>query len=528
MKIQATVINTLQNKDPTHPSVITVLTSPNISTRFVKCFTRKLAFVLNKSVFSLLSQDNNLVFGFPTHPKEIYPETFRHHSITIIRNDIERYFKFHGKALIVHDITEFEKEEDLMVFHGICDNYHAVDPRATIIFPVRIPANMYKNMEPSVASTANLVLTKAWSNILVEDSVPALVARVADTVILLEKEDECRDSRMYENEDGFQTETNHSFPMSAVSLNNTDNFSCTNALPFYFQMNKINDLVPSKQAVRNSTLIQSKVNLDSKPAIYQSRTDSNENIFNHTDTPNRLTEMIKDFKNTLSQTKPITVEMELNLTTKSTHETNKDEIFNDFVRSSNESKQLNAKSHTSTPPKRNTQQRSQKTVKASQSSNLKTPGTMIKPVKIKQKDSEFIKKTNDYLPGTAPERSPRTIRNQNGKHNSKIDKADKISTLQPPQPYKHIKPRNKNMGKRMKNEKLKDKTLDKNDKKLRTDGIFSKYHASKYDQKPGYYKTSQNAKYSNKNQKSRNSRKNNKQSNRHKTKANKKRSRNKN
>lgn len=85
-------------------------------------------------------------------------------------------------------------ESDLLFFHGLCDNYKAVDKRATILFPLQVPPEVYEKYEWEHARAGDIstdLLNTAFSKVISADSGPALVARIADAVVLLNDGDTC-------------------------------------------------------------------------------------------------------------------------------------------------------------------------------------------------------------------------------------------------------------------------------------------------------------------------------------------------
>lgn len=170
---------------------------PDMDYQFGECFSNKIALALNEAIQPKLSKsDADFIAGKSAQNLiSINYQTFREQSITQIRRDIESYLKAHGKALVINDIDKIRKKDHLMVFHGLCDNYHAVDVRATVLFPVEVPEITYKNFEWTrfrAGAIANEIFKTSWKNVIEDDSIAALVARVADTVILLNEGDECK------------------------------------------------------------------------------------------------------------------------------------------------------------------------------------------------------------------------------------------------------------------------------------------------------------------------------------------------
>lgn len=117
-------------------------------------------------------------------------------SITAIRADIEVYLKSKGKAVLALDIDKFTKEQDLLTFHGLCDNFKAVDKRATVLFPVVVPPEIspgkYEWSHARAGDISSDLLNSAFRKVVGADTGPALVARIADAVILLNEGDDCK------------------------------------------------------------------------------------------------------------------------------------------------------------------------------------------------------------------------------------------------------------------------------------------------------------------------------------------------
>jgi len=82
----------------------------------------------------------------------------------------------------------------LLIFHSLCDNYAAPDKRATFIFLVPVPKPFYDKIQWNYEGASDIsynVLDAAWKSVSSDDSRPATIARVAATVLLLQKGDYC-------------------------------------------------------------------------------------------------------------------------------------------------------------------------------------------------------------------------------------------------------------------------------------------------------------------------------------------------
>jgi len=187
IQLIASISETMKKTEPTHPAVITVLFPPTVSEDFALCFARKVGNIVNKAVAPYY---NNIT----AKVREISTSSFSSSSITDFRSDIEEYFKTQGMAVITLDIDQFKSEENLIVIQGLCDSYHAVFKRATYLFPLQVPQHIFDKFDwihERGGDIANDVLTEVWKNTLSPDAGPALVARVADSVIVLKEGDQC-------------------------------------------------------------------------------------------------------------------------------------------------------------------------------------------------------------------------------------------------------------------------------------------------------------------------------------------------
>jgi len=82
----------------------------------------------------------------------------------------------------------------LHIFHSLCDNYAAPETRATFLFLVPVPKHVYEKIQWNYEGASDIsydVLDAAWKSISSDDSRPATIARVAATVLLLQKGDHC-------------------------------------------------------------------------------------------------------------------------------------------------------------------------------------------------------------------------------------------------------------------------------------------------------------------------------------------------
>lgn len=141
----------------------------------------------------LFSRTLNLTM---TPPVKILDKTYFNNgnSITAIHEDVESYFMKGGKAVIVHSVDELDMEEHLLFFHSFCDNFKAPDKRATFFFIVPVPLNIqrkYSWNQMFAADISNDVLNRAWKEVISDDSRPAMISRVAATVVLLNDGDSC-------------------------------------------------------------------------------------------------------------------------------------------------------------------------------------------------------------------------------------------------------------------------------------------------------------------------------------------------
>jgi hypothetical protein len=178
----------MKKTEPIHPAVITVLFPPSMSEDFATCFVRKVGNVVNKAVAPYYDSP-------PAKIREISAATFESQTISNFRTDIEAYFKRQGTAVITLGIDQFKSVDNLNVIQGLCDSYHPVYKRATNLFPVQVSKEIFEKYDwihERGGDIANDVLNEAWKTTLSVDSGPALVARVADAVILLNEGDECK------------------------------------------------------------------------------------------------------------------------------------------------------------------------------------------------------------------------------------------------------------------------------------------------------------------------------------------------
>ncbi|ODM98303.1 hypothetical protein Ocin01_08374 [Orchesella cincta] len=191
IQLIASSSETLKKTEPNHPAVITALLPPSMDADFASCFLTKVGNVINKAVAPILKGKDKS----PAAVMQINAVSMSENSITQFRTEVEGYFRNEGKVLLVSDVDKVKSETQLFVFHGLCDSFHAVDKRATIFFAVRVPQDLYEKYEwihSRGGDIVNDVLTEAWKNTLSPDSGPAMVARVADAVILLNEGDQCK------------------------------------------------------------------------------------------------------------------------------------------------------------------------------------------------------------------------------------------------------------------------------------------------------------------------------------------------
>ncbi|CAL8143742.1 unnamed protein product [Orchesella dallaii] len=191
IQLIASSSETLKKTEPGHPAVITALIPPSMDAEFASCFLTKVGNVINKAVAPILKGKDMP----PGAVKKVNAVSMSENSITQFRSDVEGYFHNEGKVLIVSDVDKVKSEDHLFVFHGLCDSFHAVDKRATIFFVVQVPQELFGKYEWNHSrggDIVNDVLSEAWKTTLSPDSGPAMVARVADAVILLNEGDECK------------------------------------------------------------------------------------------------------------------------------------------------------------------------------------------------------------------------------------------------------------------------------------------------------------------------------------------------
>lgn len=167
-----------------------MLLPPSLERDFVSCFLKRVGNVVNQAVGPILQ-------GFRKKPaavREIDPSTFTKTSISEFHSAIKNYFEKQGKVLITWDVDKFQTEEELLVFHALCDNYKAIDKRAVLLFPLQVSPATFSKFEWIHArggDISNDVLSDGWKTVLSPDVGPALQARVADAVILLNEGDNC-------------------------------------------------------------------------------------------------------------------------------------------------------------------------------------------------------------------------------------------------------------------------------------------------------------------------------------------------
>jgi hypothetical protein len=185
IKIESGIDSSLGEDEPIQPSAIVLLIPPKMGDSFPKCFTTKIGEMVNKAFD-------------PTRPpplKKLDLHYFQSaEDVTAIHNDLKAYFNGNGKVVVVRDVEKLSRHEHLFVFHYFCDNFLAYDKRATFLFLLPVPPEIlheFEWREINGYDIADRVLGKAWDNLLTEDVKPAMISRIAASVVLLNEGDRC-------------------------------------------------------------------------------------------------------------------------------------------------------------------------------------------------------------------------------------------------------------------------------------------------------------------------------------------------
>jgi len=156
---------------------------------FATCFISKVASIVNHIFSKVLKLSQSPVKIVDKGYFEKYGS-----NITAIHEDLNSYLSGGGKAVVVKDVEQLVSEEHLQVFHSFCDNFKAEDTRATFFFLVPVPELIHQKQPWNPKFSAQIsydVLDQAWLNTLSDDSRPAMISRIAATVVLLKEGDVC-------------------------------------------------------------------------------------------------------------------------------------------------------------------------------------------------------------------------------------------------------------------------------------------------------------------------------------------------
>jgi hypothetical protein len=183
--------STLSNQESKQPSCIAILVPPTVDPQFPICLARKLSKFTNGIFSNVIFTRNSDVLTFNSN----YFSKFGK-DITKIHSDLATYFQNGGRAVVVQDVEKLKEEDHLLIFHSLCDNFKAPEKRASIFFTIPVPQYLLKKYGWGYAQASDLsyyTLDDAWKFVS-GDTRPALIARIAATVILLNEGDTC-----YEN-----------------------------------------------------------------------------------------------------------------------------------------------------------------------------------------------------------------------------------------------------------------------------------------------------------------------------------------
>lgn len=114
--------------------------------------------------------------------------------ISLIHSRINHYFGSGGRSIVVKDVEKIKEEKHLLLFHGLCDNFHAPEKRATLFFILPVPQKVFTTKKWSNERASDLsyeILDNAWKSTTNDDSRPAIISRVAASVVLLNDGDTC-------------------------------------------------------------------------------------------------------------------------------------------------------------------------------------------------------------------------------------------------------------------------------------------------------------------------------------------------
>ncbi|XP_021949961.1 uncharacterized protein LOC110847339 isoform X3 [Folsomia candida] len=188
--ILSAIDSTLSRVVPKQPSSIVLLVPPKLAkSSFPLCFAQKLSKLTNEIFSEMNGTDTPSTFTMDSKYFQKYGK-----DITKIHDQLNNYFLNGGRSIIVQDVEKLQDETHLLVFHGLCDNYYAPEKRATLLFILPVPQNLFTTSKLNNGMASELsyqILDQGWKSTTNDDSRPAMIARIAASVVFLNEGDSC-------------------------------------------------------------------------------------------------------------------------------------------------------------------------------------------------------------------------------------------------------------------------------------------------------------------------------------------------